>query len=241
LVKSLNSAVSSINSSSGGKRGGRARNSTRRRNRGQNQNRPRGNGADLPFAPNSIAYQSMPTPKIMSDKPTRPGAQVRYIGCDYIGSINTITTAALDNVYTIFPDNTTCFPRLSAMGSVFGKYIFNKLSFHVIGKAASTQSGTMTSVPVYEGYATGANPLTVLQARNRESQVTSKFWENHVMTYDCKKQPVTWFEQAGGQDTAVAGYFHFITEQTAAVIAAADLFVCYDIEFCESKAASDAD
>jgi hypothetical protein len=238
----LNNAVSSINSNAGARRGGRARNSTRRRNRGQNQNRPRGNGADLPFAPNSIAYQSMPRTLIGSDKPTRPGAQVRYVGCDYIGAISTSATVVVDNVFQIETSNATTFPRLSAMGSVFGKYIFNKLRFVVVAKAASTQAGTMTSVPIYEGTNNGATALTLAQARNRESQVTSKFWENHVMTFDCNKQNVKWFENVSSStDTTSAGYYHLLTEITSAAIAVADIFVEYDVEMCESKIATDTD
>lgn len=223
-----------------GKRGkqnqGKKKNSNRRRGDG------RGRGADLPFAPNSLAYKSMPNTLFTTKAPSRPGAQARYVGCDYIASVSAQTTAAV-TVYPIDPDNGTTFPRLSAIAGVFGKYIFNSLRVCVVAKAASTLPGTMTSVPIYEGTAAGATGLTLAQARNRESQVTSKFWENHECIIDCNKQNVKWFEMASdvASDTVRFGYYQFLTEAVAATSAVGDLFIEYDIEFCESRAVGDLD
>jgi len=225
-----------------GKRGaqnqGKKKNSNRRRGNG----RAKGNGADLPFAPNSLAYKSMPDTLFTTKAPSRPGAQARYVGCDYIGPVFAGTSTG-DLVNPIDPDNATTFPRLSSIATVFGKYIFNSLRVCVVGKAASTLGGTMTSVPVYEGVAAGAGALTPVQARNRESQVTSKFWENHVCVFDCNKQNVKWFEMASdvASDTVRFGYYHFITEAIAATTPVADLFIEYDIELCESRAVGDSD
>jgi hypothetical protein len=196
-----------------------------------------------------VAYgQTSPAVGMRSDKPTRSGGEVRFLGCDYLGPVSTSTSAYVTTSYQVSPlgtaGNTAAFPRLSAVGSIFGKYAFNRLRYYVVGKAASTLAGDMTSAFVYEG---GFNPLSVateVSLKNRYGQATSKFWENHVMEVDCRKATIPWFinadDETAASDTNTFGYYFIGLEPTSSgVSAVADIFVEYDVEFCEAKAISD--
>jgi len=202
----------------------------------------RGQRIDLPAAPVSLGY-GRPNVSMRSAAPSRAGGEVRIVGCDYIGSITADTTAT-DGYYELNPTNATTFPRLNAMAEVFGKYAFNRLRFYAVGKAASTQPGDMTSVTVYDGRAGGA-ALSESQVKNRFGQVTSKFWENHVHEVDTRKATVPWFlcqvPSGNDSDTTTFGWYHFFTEAVATASPVADIFVDYDIEFCEAQAVADPD
>jgi hypothetical protein len=203
------------------------------------------NGA-LGAAP--VAYAAVrPDVRMLSMAPTRRGSEVRFIGCDYLGSVTTSATTGTDNVYEMDPGVSASFPRLSSIATVFGKYAFNRLRVYVVGKAASTLPGDMTSVPVYDG-ASGGGSLTESQVKNRNGQVTSKFWENHVMDFDCSRATVPWFTitqlSSTASDTTTFGWYHLFLETTgsaAGAVAVADVFIEYDIEFTEAKAAGDVD
>jgi hypothetical protein len=197
-------------------------------------------GADLRQAPVSLGYVQPPV-GMRSLAPVRPGGEVRFTGCDYIGSVSAGTTAA-DNIYSLNPLVAATYPRLQAIATIFGKYAYNRLRFYVIGKAASTQPGDMTSVTVYEEG--GSNALTEAQVKNRYGQTTSKFWENHQHMVDPKKATVPWFPMDAfdaSSSIGVFGWYHFFTEAVAAAIPVADIFVEYDIEFCEARAVGDTD
>jgi hypothetical protein len=212
--------------------------------RNQNKQGSRGAQSRGNSAPVATGYTAPPV-GMRSLAPSRQGAEIRVTGCDYYGSISA-DTAFEDVVLALSPlaANGT-FPRLGAIASVFGKYAWNKIKLYVVAKAASTLAGDMTSVPVYDG-TYGANALTEAQAKNRTGQVTSKFWENHVMDVDCKKATVPWFplnqaDTVSTTDTSNFGFIHFCTEAVSTATAVADLFIEYDIEFCEGKALDDDD
>jgi hypothetical protein len=194
---------------------------------------------DLSSAPVSLGYVQPPV-GMRSSAPIKPGGEVRIVGCDYVGSISG-QIAATDNPFSLQPSAVATFPRLNAIASIFGKYAYNKLKFYVIGKAASTLAGDMTSVTVYE--AGGSAVLTEAQVKNRFGQTTSKFWENHLHTVDPKKATVMWYIMDSADTLAdqVFGYYHFFTEALAAVTPVADVFVEYDVEFCEARAVGDTD
>jgi hypothetical protein len=221
----------------------KAQNKAPRSQRVQNgMGRPRPSPGGQRSAPVAYGYTNPPV-GMRSAAPTRPGSEVRFTGCDYLGSVSAITSA-IDNSYALSAYAAGTFPRLTSVASIFEKYAWNKLRFYVVGKAASTLAGDMTSVCVYEGDTAGGAQLTESQAKNRFGQVTSKFWENHVMTIDCKKATVPWFTstQVETNDaTSNFGWYHLFTEAVAATTPVADVFVEYDVEFCDSKAAADVD
>jgi hypothetical protein len=199
--------------------------------------------ANLPLnAPLSLGTRNRPTPYISSGVPSKPGSEFRVIGCDYIGSVTSSATEFNDNTYDVIPINATTFPRLSAVASVFGKYSYNKLEFIVVGKAASTVPGDMTSVFSYGDSSAG---LTEAQLKNRVGQVTSKFWENHYAACDPKKATVPWYINYNNPNpTQCFGFYHLGTESTGSTIGAipvADIWFCYDVEFCEAVEVGDGD
>jgi len=200
---------------------------------------PRGAMGSAPVAYGVVR----PDVKFRSASPSRRGSEMRVIGCDYLGSVSTSATTAQDNTYQVAPYELSTFPRLTDIAAVFGKYAFNRLRFYVVGKAASTLAGDMTSAFAYDGL-DGGTALTESQIKNRSGQVTSKFWENHVMEIDCSRATVPWFispqVESGSTDTNTFGWYHIFTEATSSGAAAvADVFVEYDVEFCEAKASSD--
>jgi hypothetical protein len=176
-----------------------------------------------------------PQVSMSSGKPTRKGGEVRFTGTEYAGSFSTSATLTVDNVLAINPRVTGLFPRLSSVAPLFGKWALNKLRFQIIGAAASTQSGAMTTLIEYDPI---INTYTSAQARSSFGQVTTKFWENSVQVADPSKQTTPWMftDNVNGSDVDTLetfGAFHLVTEPTAAgVIVAADVFVDYDIEFC---------
>lgn len=240
LIKNLSSALAAPT----GPKGSRKRKAQSQPNQRQAKRQKR-TGSDLSSAPVSLGYVQPPV-GMKSAAPSRPGGEVRFTGCDYIGSLSAGVSSS-DNAYALTPAIAGTFPRLEAVSTIFGKYAWNKLKFYVIGKAASTLAGDMTSVPVYDGTA-GGGALNESQVKNRSGQVTSKFWENHVMAVDCKKATVPWFNTdssavVGGTytDVSVFGWYHIFLEAVASAAAVADVFVEYDIEFCEAKQTSDND
>jgi len=239
LVNNLNKALGALTSQQKGRK-----QSNNRKQRGKKKNSV-GNTpgssdrSDLRSAPLSLGYVQPPV-GMRSAAPTKPGAEVRFIGCDYVGSVSA-QIAATDNPFSLDPFFAATFPRLNVVAGIFGKYSYNKLRFYVIGKAASTLPGDMTSVTVYN--AGGGPVLTEGQVKNRYGQTTSKFWENHLHHVDPKKATVPWYitSEAGGVDEVIFGFYHFFTEAAAAITPVADIFVEYDVEFCEARAVGDTD
>jgi len=171
-----------------------------------------------------------------SAAPTKPGACVRYVGCDYVGAISA-ASGAQDNVYGISAASGTSFPRLSAIAAVYELYSFSKLRFIMAGKAASTVAGDMTGVMQYSvDQSTG---FTAAQIRNEEDQVTCKFWESREVIADPKRASRPWFlTGVGHSDESQDGYlgsFHLFTD-AASAIPVVDLFVEYDVEFAQGEA-----
>lgn len=202
-------------------------------------NNPRG---ARPEAPASQGFGSMPNPHFRSMAPTRKGAESRFVGCDYLGSLESSTSATVDSVYAISPIVGGTFPRLSVIGTVYGKYAFNKLKFTVVGTAGSQQSGAMTGCPVYESKNAGGTTLSVAQARNREGQRTTSLWQTNTVVYDCAKATLDWFpvlDTSNLQDISIWGEYHNVVDVTSTAISYGDLFVEYDIEFCEGQEAGD--
>jgi hypothetical protein len=192
-------------------------------------------------APLSQGY-IRPIAKFGTMAPSKPGSEFRVVGCDYVGSVSSSATLGVDNSFPINPLSAVTFPRLSAISTVFGKYSFNKIRFIVVGKAAATVAGDMTSVISYGSLAFA---LTEAQIKNRVGQVTSKFWENHYMDGDPRKSTVPWFIMSVTESQVdIFGIYHLFTETTGAVVGivpVADIFVEYDIEYCEALAIGDLD
>jgi len=140
------------------------------------------------------------------------------------------------------PDSTSTFPRLSSIASVFRKYAFNKLRVVAVGVTSSTQAGAMTGAPTYESPTDGATAITIAEARNREGQDTTKLWEVNVVEFDTRKASVPWYTvitTGNDADISFFGEYHNVVDMTSAALAYADLFIEYDVEFCEGASQAD--
>lgn len=185
-----------------------------------------------------------PSTYFRSAEPLRKGSSVRFQGCDYINVLTTSTTTPDVYHQPIEPGNSAVFPRLVSLSLIFGKYNFNRLRFSIVGDAPSTLGGAITLAPVYESNGTSA-AMSIVDARNREQQETRKFWEDFSMDFDCGKATVPWFVmpgEAGTSDptTYYFGEIHAVADTTAAATPVSQLFVEYDVEFCEAIAIGDA-
>jgi len=175
----------------------------------------------------------------------RKGSACRFQGCDYLGVLTSSTTTPDIFHQPIYPGSSTVFPRLLSLALIFGKYNFNRLRFSVVGDAPSTLGGAITLTPVYESNGT-SSPMSIVDARNREQQETRKFWEDFAMDFDCGKATVPWFilpgEGSGTSDPFVNYYgeIHVVADTTAVATPVGQLFVEYDVEFCEAIAIGDA-
>jgi len=136
--------------------------------------------------------------------------------------------------------NATTFPRLAAISAVFEQFAFNRLSFKMVGDAAATQAGSYTGVVVYNHSDAG---MTGAQIRNEEKSVTRKFWDDGETAADTKRAQIPWFSTIGGEGgvSTTFGDFHLFTEGTASAVPVVNLFVCYDVEFCQGQASGSPD
>jgi hypothetical protein len=175
-------------------------------------------------------YQKMLTP-------TRPASEARVVGCDFINTYSSLTTASVDNALAVQPYNATTFPKLSGIANNYGKFIFNKVRFIIVGVGPSSIAGAIRNAPVYEDEAAG---LTAPFISNRADQVTMRFWESAMCILDCAKQAYKWYTKTESSgDLGIPFYYHIFTDQTTTATVAAELFVEYDVEFCESQNATD--
>lgn len=193
------------------------------------------------LAPFAFGTGQRPKPHFRTANPTRPGSDARFIGCDYLGSVTGSNTGPIDNVYGVSPLYTGTFPRLSAVGTIYGKYQFNRLRFTCVGVVPATFGGAQTGAPKYEVDTLAT--FSVAEARNCEGQDTKKLWENTVVDFDCRKASVPWYLINNGGDAlglANFGEYHHIIDQLSfAGGSVGDLFCEYDVEFCEGKSIAD--
>lgn len=182
-----------------------------------------------------------PSPYWRSLAPSRKGSSVRLEGCDYVGSFAIPAGAgAQDNDLPVGAQDSTTFPRLSAIAAVFEEYAFNKCDFVMVGIAPSTFPGAMTGAPDYGDQGSG---LTAAQIRNREGQETIKFWETCTVRMDPGKATRPWFSptDTSPSSDSYLGHFHLYTDAGTANTPVCDLFVCYDVEFAQGVASGDPD
>ncbi len=191
-------------------------------------------------APVSEPYIA-PEPGFKSLPPLTKGASVRYVGCDYIGSDSSSSSAAsTGSLYGLAALNSTTFPRLSNIADTFLKYRYNRLRFHMIGKSASTQAGTGAWASfVTDAAVTSITVNTEAIIKNAQGALVMKGWESgfHDVLVDIGGQK--WYNT--DQDTAEFTYgalAHYIPQTTASGDLSWDVYVEYDVEFGEAVSQS---
>lgn len=184
------------------------------------------------IAPVAESFAEM-RPKFETSRP-RKGGCAAYKGIDYVGSISSATTAFNDiwKVLYLAPDEPApAFPRLTAIASVFRKYYFHKMRFHLIGRSASTQKGNM-------GFAVlmGNQDLTVLNEviiKNTESCAVVRGWESRTCDALVEATALKWLDVNASDsiDYSFGAALVTIPATAAAGDLQWDVYVEYDVEF----------
>lgn len=172
-------------------------------------------------------------PKFETSKP-RKGGCAAYKGIDFVGSISSATSAtnAIWKVLYLAPDEPApAFPRLTAIASVFRKYYFHKMRFHLIGRSASTQKGNMGFAVLVGNQDTTA--LTEVIVKNTESCAVVRGWESRTCDALVEAIALKWLDVNASDsiDYSFGAALITIPATTAAGDLQWDVYVEYDVEF----------
>jgi hypothetical protein len=181
--------------------------------------------------------QYQPKVGFKSAAPVTKGASARITGCDYVGALSSTGGAFSDQAFRVTPLNNGLFTRLWAMATVFELYKFLKIRPILVGKAASSQAGSMTLAPdLYPD----SDAFTAAEMRNEEGQSTTKTWEVCAMDYPCARGTRVWFltdnaNTANATDSDLGELHVGCDSLGAGAVVFADLFIEYDIEFAQAQ------
>lgn len=185
-------------------------------------------------APVSIGYQP-PKPQFHT-LPTKEGCAA-YAGVDYIGALESTTSAQNDGYKNMNVLTVASFPRLSQVADVFRRFRWKKLRYHLFGRSASTQKGVL-------GFASMINDIsaddvsvnTEAEIKNMEGCITLKGWESGVHIVDVNAQGFRWYncsyDSGTGAYTCNPGFTYFsLPATTAAGDLSFDVYVEYEVVF----------
>ncbi len=172
------------------------------------------------------------------------GSEGRVAGVDFIGTYGSSNSAYAITSFILNARNATVFPRLSAIASVFRRYFFRKIRFHLYGIQASTQNGyaAMTSF-VTDDLSTVAAPTTEAQILNGESVSVCRAWSYTTHDVDLAGQGLRWYSTdttaSSTEFGEACGEAYLAVSQTTAVNdIRIQLYVEYEVELCMRIAAS---
>ncbi len=175
--------------------------------------------------------------------PSRKGSEGRVTGVDFVGTVDSTTSYAI-TTYTINARNSTLFPRLSAIAGVWRRYVPTKVKFHLFAISAATQRGyvSMSSL-VTDDLSTLATPSTESQILNQENVAVGRPWSYCCHTVNLAGMGLRWYStDTTGGTTEFGEYvgraFLGIPGTTAAADIQVQVYVEYDMEFCQRIASS---
>lgn len=185
--------------------------------------------------PVAYAYKA-PKPRFESKVPITSGASARYVGCDYVGAINSSSAAVNNGTNSLAAFTASVFPRLSAIADVFLRYRYRSLKFHLIGRSASTQAGTGAFASfVLDGATSTITVNTEAIIKNAEGALVLKGWESGVHTVDVEAAGPKWYNcDADSVPFTPGALVQYIPQTTANNDLSWDLYVEYDVEFAEA-------
>lgn len=200
------------------------------------------NNGQTPNRIPSVAPLAMDTsrPQVsMSFKtPTHRGSEGRVTGIDYIGTFNSALAFSL-NIFNLNPRIASVFPRLSGIATVWRRYYFRKLRFHLFGINAATQSGyTAMSSLVTDDLATLVTPSTEAQVLNMENLAIGRPWSYVVHTVNLGGLGLEWYTtdvtaSSSEFGEAIGRAFLALPGTTLVADIKVQLYVEYDVEFCQ--------
>lgn len=186
------------------------------------------------MAPVSVGYQP-PKPQFRA-VPTKEGCAA-YAGVDYVGSIDSTTSAQNDGWKNMNVLTATSFPRLSQVANVFRRFRLKKLKYHLYGKSASTQRGVLGFSSMVDDI-NGDDPSvnTEAEIKNMEGAISLKGWESGVHVVDVGAQGLKWYncsyEVGSSFTTFNPGYTYLSLPATAAAGDLSwDVYVEYEVVF----------
>ena len=187
-----------------------------------------------------------PRPKVCQSfrAPAHKGSEGRVTGVDFVGKYSSSASN-----YTIVPfalnaRNESVFPRLSAIATVWRRYYFKSLRFHLFGIAAATQRGyTAMSSLVTDDLATLITPTTESQILNQEQVAIGRPWSYVVHVVNLGGLGLEWYTCDSGDGSSEFGEyigraFLGIPQTTTESDIEIQVYVEYDVEFCQRVAAT---
>jgi hypothetical protein len=159
-------------------------------------------------------------------------------GIDYVGTFSSATTFSL-TTFNLNPRITAVFPRLSGIATVWRRYFFRKLRFHLFGINAATQSGyTAMSSLVTDDLATLVTPSSESQVLNMENLAIGRPWSYVVHTVNLGGLGLEWYTtdttaSSSEFGEAIGRAFLALPATTSVADIRVQIYVEYDIEFCQ--------
>lgn len=179
-------------------------------------------------APVSVGYQP-PEPSFRSIVP-KDGCAA-YRGVDYVTALNSATSIVVGGYRSLMP---SFLPRLAQISSVFRRYKYRKMIWHLIGRSASTQKGVVGFASIVDDTASpDLHVLTESDVKNIQGCLVLKGWESGRHVVDVAAQGVKWYTTDVDDGLAVSpGYTYIYTPATTANGDLSwDLYVEYEVEF----------
>lgn len=176
--------------------------------------------------------------------PTHKGSEGRVTGVDFVGKYNSSSLSYTIQTFALNARNATVFPRLSAIATVWRRYYFRRLRFHLFGIAAATQRGyTAMSSLVTDDLATLITPSTESQILNQEQVAIGRPWSYVCHEVNLGGLGLEWYTCDAGDGASEFGEyigraFLGIPQTTTDADIEIQVYVEYDVEFCQRIAAS---
>lgn len=184
-----------------------------------------------------MAYRA-PQPGLRSALPSA-GADARYVGCDFIGQDSSLSASTSTGaLYSLAAFNATGFPRLSVMADLFLRYRWKKLVYHFIGRSASTQAGVGAWASFILDSTTGTITVnTEAIVKNAKNALVLKGWESGRHEVEVSACGPRWYNNdLDSVPFSPGNVAHFLPQTTANGDLSWDVYVEYDVEFCEPVA-----
>lgn len=176
--------------------------------------------------------------------PAHKGSEGRVTGVDFIGTFPSSAASYTIQQFALNARNAAVFPRLSAIATVWRRYYFKMLRFHLFGIAAATQRGyTAMSSLVTDDLATLITPTTEAQILNQEQVAIGRPWSYVVHDVNLGGLGLEWYTTDAGDGAAEFGEyigraFLGIPATTTDSDIEIQVYVEYDVEFCQRVAAT---
>lgn len=155
-----------------------------------------------------------------------------YRGADYLGTLESQAASAIAGPWlSLSPTNT---PRLIAIATAFRRYRYRRLTFHLIGRSASTQRGVIGfATMIDDSNNADGSIITESSVKNLQGCLVLKGWESGRHVVDVEAQGLKWYtpDDLEGEHHTPGFTYYSLPQTTANGDLAWDVYVEYDVEF----------